>query len=61
MTQDGVLALPDQVRRVGIGTRVRMVFTDVAPGLSLPQWTIDEAANAGVTAWRYPESSVGNQ
>ena len=61
VTQDGVLALPDQVRRVGIGTRVRMVFTDVAPGLSLPQWTIDEAANAGVTAWRYPESGVGNQ
>jgi hypothetical protein len=38
-----------------------MVFTDVAPGLSLPQWTIDEAANAGVTTWRYPESGVGNQ
>src|SRR5262249_17631144 len=40
VTQDGVLALPDQVRRVGIGTRLRMVLTDVAPGLSLPQSTI---------------------
>ena len=32
--------------------RVRMVFTDVAPGLALPQWTIDESA-AGDTPWRY--------
>jgi hypothetical protein len=37
---------------IGIGTRVRMVFTDVAPGLALPQWTIDESA-AGGTPWRY--------
>ena len=40
------------VKRVGIGTRVRMVFTDVAPGLALPQWTIDETADGG-TPWRY--------
>jgi hypothetical protein len=37
---------------VGIGTRVHMVFTDVAPGLALPQWTIDESAASG-TPWRY--------
>src|SRR3984893_2369997 len=53
-TPDGVLAPPDMVRRVGIGTRVRMVFSDVAPGLALPQWTIDEAAPPG-TPWRYPQ------
>jgi hypothetical protein len=49
---DGVLAPKAEVERVGIGTRVRMVFTDVAPGLALPQWTIDETA-AGGTPWRY--------
>jgi uncharacterized OB-fold protein len=51
---DGTLARPEMVARVGIGTRVRMVFTDVAPGLSLPQWTIDEEAEQP-TPWRYPE------
>lgn len=53
-TPDGVLAPPDAVRRVGIGTRVRMVFTDIAPGLALPQWTIDETAKPEVP-WRYPQ------
>jgi uncharacterized OB-fold protein len=53
-TPDGVLAPPDMVRKVGIGTRVRMVFSDVAPGLALPQWTIDEAAPPS-TPWRYPQ------
>jgi hypothetical protein len=53
-TPDGVLAPPDMVRKVGIGTRVRMVFSDVAPGLALPQWTIDETAPPG-TPWRYPQ------
>ena len=43
------------VRRVGIGTRVRMVFTDVAPGLALPQWTIDEGATQPDKPWRYPQ------
>jgi hypothetical protein len=32
-----VLAPKSEVERVGIGTRVRMVFTDLAPGLTLPQ------------------------
>jgi hypothetical protein len=31
---DGVLAPKSEVERVGIGTRVRMVFTDVAPSLA---------------------------
>ena len=53
-SDDGVLAPPDMVRKVGIGTRVRMVFSDVAPGLALPQWTLDETAPAGTT-WRYPQ------
>ena len=54
-TADGQLAPPDQVRRVGIGTRVRMVFSDVAPGLALPHWTIDETATQPEKPWRYPQ------
>ncbi len=54
-TPDGRLAPADQVRRVGIGTRVRMVFSDVAPGLSLPQWTIDETVQQPANVWRYPQ------
>ena len=50
---DGVLAPKNDVEKVGIGSRVRMVFTDVAPGLSLPQWTIDEGG--GGKPWRYGE------
>jgi uncharacterized protein len=54
-TPDGQLAPPELVSRVGIGTRVRMVFSDVAPGLSLPQWTIDETAQQATSVWRYPQ------
>jgi uncharacterized OB-fold protein len=54
-TPDGTLAPANQVRKVGIGSRVRMVFTDVAEGLSLPQWTIDEAAKQPDKPWRYPQ------
>ena len=50
---DGVLAPRSDVEKVGIGSRVRMVFTDVAPGLSLPQWIIDEGG--GGKPWRYGE------
>jgi uncharacterized OB-fold protein len=54
-TTDGTLAPPDIVRRVGIGSRMKMVFSDVAPGLSLPQWTIDERAPQPAEPWRYPQ------
>lgn len=54
-TPDGSLAPKDLVRSVGIGTRVRMVFSDVADGLSLPQWTIDETATPPDRPWRYPQ------
>jgi len=54
-TPEGKLAPPDVVGRVGIGTRVRMVFSDVAPGLALPQWTIDETAQQP-EPWRYAEA-----
>ena len=51
----GELATPEMVRSVGIGSRVRMVFADVSDGLSLPQWTIDEAAKQPAKPWRYPQ------
>jgi uncharacterized OB-fold protein len=54
-TPDGKLAPPDVVKEVGIGTRLRMVFADVAPGLSLPHWTIDETAPQPAKPWRYPQ------
>ena len=54
-TPEGKLAPPDVVGRVGIGTRVRMVFSDVAPGLALPQWSIDETAQQP-KPWRYAEA-----
>jgi uncharacterized protein len=50
----GQLAPPELVRRVGIGTRVRMVFTPVADGLALPQWAYDEAVPQPAP-WRYPD------
>jgi hypothetical protein len=55
VTPDGTLAPPDMVKRVGIGTRLRMAFTDVGAGLALPQWTIDEAAAQPAKPWRYPQ------
>lgn len=54
-TLDARLAPPEMVRRVGIGTRVRMVFTDVDEGLALPQWTLDEEAEQPESPWRYPQ------
>jgi uncharacterized OB-fold protein len=54
-TPDGQLAPAELVRRVGIGSRMRMVFADVAPGIALPQWTIDETRPQPATVWRYPQ------
>jgi uncharacterized protein len=54
VTADGGFAPPELVRQVGIGTRVRMVFSDVGPGFALPQWTIDETVPQP-TPWRYPQ------
>src|SRR5262245_36132137 len=54
-TPDGTLASPDLVRKVGIGTRVRMVFSDVGPGIAIPQWTIDESAKQPDKPWRYAQ------
>lgn len=55
MTADGQFAPPELVASVGIGSRMRMIFTDVAEGLSIPQWTLDESAQQPAMPWRYPE------
>ena len=52
---DGTFAPKDVVKTVGIGSRVRMVFSDVAAGISLPQWTLDETAAQPAKPWRYPQ------
>jgi len=52
---NGEFAPPDAVKSVGIGSRMRMVFSDVGPGLSLPQWTIDETATQPAKPWRYAQ------
>jgi uncharacterized protein len=54
-TPHGELASADLVKTVGIGTRVRMVFSDVGDGLAIPQWTIDESAPQPATPWRYAQ------
>jgi hypothetical protein len=55
VTPDGELAPPDMVKKIGIGSRMRMVFSDVSEGLSLPQWTLDADAQQPDTPWRYPQ------
>lgn len=55
VTPDGELAPPEMIKRVGIGTRVRMVFTKISDGFSIPQWTIDEDAVQPEKPWRYPQ------
>jgi len=55
MTPDGKFAPPEMVKKVGIGSRLRMVFSDVSPGLSIPNWTIDEDAKQPEKPWRYPQ------
>ncbi len=54
VTAAGEMAPPETVRQVGIGTRVKMVFTPVGEGLSIPQWTLDTEAVQPQPPWRYP-------
>ena len=54
-TPEGHLAPPDMVKRVGIGTRVRMVFSDVAQDCRCRNGRIDETAAQPEKPWRYPQ------
>jgi uncharacterized protein len=56
-TAEGNLAPPEVVAGVGIGTRVRMVFKDVAAGLAVPLWTINGITDQPAAPWRYPEKA----
>ena len=53
VTPDSALAPPEMVAEVGIGTRVRTVFRAVAPGLAIPQWTIDRSVAATSPPYRF--------
>ena len=55
VTPDGELAPPDVVRRIGIGSRMRMVFKTVGDGFALPMWTLDETAAQPAAPWRYAQ------
>ncbi len=55
MTPDGKFAPPEMIKRVGIGTRVKMVFVDVTDEFAVPHWTIDEDAEQPENPWRYPQ------
>lgn len=54
-TPDGKLAPPELVRRVGIGSRMRMVFHGAGEGIAIPLWTLDEQARQPERPWRYPQ------
>ncbi|MEE8042470.1 MAG: OB-fold domain-containing protein [Pseudomonadales bacterium] len=56
VTDSGELAPPELVERVGIGTRLRIVFVDAGEGIAIPQWTIDEEAEQPASPWRYPDT-----
>lgn len=49
----GQLAGPDLVRKVGIGSRVKVVFKDIGEGIAMPLWQIDEDAEQPQQPWRY--------
>ena len=51
---DGSLATKEENAKIGIGSRVRMVFNDIGEGFSIPQWTLDTDAEQP-EPWRYPE------
>ena len=54
-TPDGALAPAELVKQLGVGSRVRMVFSNAGEGLSLPQWTIDTEAKQPDKPWRYAQ------
>jgi uncharacterized protein len=51
--ENGLLASPGEIGKVGIGTRVRLAFADIAPGLALPHWALDKDASQPAKPWRY--------
>jgi len=44
---------PEQEERVAIGSRVRVLFQELAAGFALPQFTVSDEPPAG-RVWRFP-------
>ncbi len=59
VASDGSLAGPDLMNRVGINTRVRMVFNDVSDSIAVPLWTLDETADQPAKPWRFDDAANG--
>ena len=55
VTTDGEFASPEMIKSVGIGTRVKMVFTEITDGFAVPHWMVDEDADQPESPWRYPQ------
>ena len=51
---DGELASPDDIARIGIGSRMKMVFRQMGDGFAMPMWTLDTDAEQPADVWRYP-------
>ena len=51
---DGSLASPELVKKVGIGSRVKLTYVHVEASIAIPQWTLDEEAVQPENPWRYP-------
>ena len=49
----GNLADPALVQRVGIGSRVRVVFKEMGEGLAMPLWCRDDTEHQPDEPWRY--------
>lgn len=50
---DANMANAELVSRVGIGSRVQVVFKDIGEGIAVPLWTLDEDAQQPAIPWRY--------
>ena len=51
---DGSLATSETIKRVGIGTRVKVSFKQMGDQIAMPLWVIDEDSTQPETPWRYP-------
>ena len=51
---DGSLATSETVKRVGIGTRVKVSFKQMGDQIAMPLWVIDEDSTQPEAPWRYP-------
>lgn len=51
---DGSLATSETVKRVGIGTRVKVSFKQMGDQIAMPLWVIDEGSTQPEPPWRYP-------